>query len=165
MSMTGRKLPILRNRHFFGLKARAYMVMYDWEKAEKYAKLAQHGYTMMTSSQYTDRTDGFNKPNSSWMLATKFEQNSDNVQLNDGDICWASWMCLESNGSGNGNASCFGQPFVIDRHLYSTIPASDIRRNVFIDFAIDQLATKERRLRPLKPIQTILTGYMTQDNT
>ena len=105
---------------------------------------------MMTSSQYTDRNDGFNKPNSAWMFATKFEQNSDNVQLNEGDICWASWMCLETNGSGNGNASCYGQPFVIDRHLYSTIPATDIRRSVFIDFAIDELPGKEAQVEALK---------------
>lgn len=134
----------------YGLKARAYLVMCDWANAEKYAKLAQNGYTMMTSSQYTDRNDGFNKPNSAWMFATKFEQNSDNVQLNEGDICWASWMCLETNGSGNGNASCFGQPFVIDRHLYSTIPATDIRRGVFIDFAIDELPGKEAQVEALK---------------
>lgn len=134
----------------YGLKARAYLVMSDWENAEKYAKLAQNGYSMMSSSQYTDRNDGFNKPNSSWMLATKFEQNSENIQANDGDICWASWMCLEANGSGNGNASCFGQPFVIDRHLYSTIPTSDIRRNVFIDFDIDNYSTKEEKIEALK---------------
>jgi len=44
----------------YGLKARAYLTMEDWANAEKYAKLAQQGYTEMTGEEYTSKTTGFN---------------------------------------------------------------------------------------------------------
>ena len=55
----------------YGLKARAYLVMEDWENAEKYAKLAQAGYQLMSEADYTDSDTGFNTPNSSWMFGLK----------------------------------------------------------------------------------------------
>ena len=53
----------------YGLKARAYLTMEDWANAQKYAKMAQSGYTLLTDAQYNDRTTGFNSPNNSWMFA------------------------------------------------------------------------------------------------
>ncbi|MBD5099560.1 MAG: RagB/SusD family nutrient uptake outer membrane protein [Clostridiales bacterium] len=132
----------------YGLKARAYLYMGEWADAEKYAKMAQEGYTMMTNEQYLDRNTGFNTPNQSWILATKFEPNSDNIKLNDGSNSWASMMCLEDL-SGMGYTS-FGYCTLIDRHLYNTIPSTDIRRKAFIDFSIDDLASKEDKVEALK---------------
>lgn len=54
----------------YGLKARTYLTMEDWVNAEKYAKLAQTGYQVMTADEYTSHTEGFNTANESWMLAT-----------------------------------------------------------------------------------------------
>lgn len=39
----------------YGLKARAYQVMEDWVNAERYAKLAQEGYSMMSREEYLSR--------------------------------------------------------------------------------------------------------------
>lgn len=130
----------------YGLKARAYLTMEDWANAEKYAKLAQTGYTMLTEDQYTSRTQGFNTPNDSWMLATHFQSTDPNVTENDGDSSWPTMMCLEvSPEVGMGYASNYGHQKIIDRHLYETIPATDFRKKVFVDFSIDDMATEEEQ--------------------
>ena len=136
----------------YGLKARAYLLMEDWANAEKYAKLAQDGFTVMSSADYTSRLNGFNTPNGAWMFATKFVSTDNNIILNDGDSCWGSQMIIEINPyvSGCGYAANYGAANFIDRHLYETIPASDIRKSVFVDFAIDELGSEEEKIEALK---------------
>lgn len=135
----------------YGLKARAYLTMEDWANAEKYAKLAQQGYTEMTGEEYTSKTTGFNTANSSWMFATHFKSDDPNLRDNDGDASWASQMIIEIGGSkgDSGYAANYGYPLVVDRHLYETIPATDFRKNCFVDFNIDNLKTKAEKLEAL----------------
>ena len=135
----------------YGLKARAYLTMEDWANAEKYAKLAQQGYTEMTGEEYTSKTTGFNTANSSWMFATHFKSDDPNLRDNDGDTSWASQMIIEIGGSKGdcGYAANYGYPLVVDRHLYETIPATDFRKNCFVDFNIDNLTTNAEKLEAL----------------
>ena len=135
----------------YGLKARAYLTMEDWANAEKYAKLAQQGYTMLTESEWTSRTNGFNSPNGAWMFAYKFNSDDPNLRDNDGDCSWASQMIIEMSPETNGcgYAANYGYPMLIDRHLYETIPATDYRKNVFVDFAIDELGSEDAKLEAL----------------
>lgn len=121
----------------YGLKARAYLTMEDWANAEKYAKLAQEGFSVLTEEQLTDRMDGFNQINQAWILATHFKATDPNITENDGDSCWGSQMIIEVQPSGCGYAANYGTPKRIDAHLYSTIPETDVRRGWFADFAID----------------------------
>lgn len=125
----------------YGLKARAYLTMEDWVNAEKYAKLAQAGYTIMDEDAYTNWETGFNTPNKSWMLGLTYHADDPNILLNDADSSWGSMMCMEidPNESACGYAANYGQPFLIDRHLYETIPATDWRKKCYIDFAIDEM--------------------------
>ena len=123
----------------YGLKARAYLEIQDWANAEKYAKQAMNGYSMMTRDEYLSRDNGFNKPNSSWIFGLRFRDTDPNITDNDGDSSWGSIMILE-NGFECGYAANYGGPMLIDRHLYETIPASDFRKNVWIDFAIDDMS-------------------------
>ena len=150
----------------YGLKARTYLLAQDWANAEKYAKMAQEGYAMMTSEQYTDRNLGFNTPNGAWMLATRFQSTDPCIQLNDADSSWGSMMSIEINPyvSGCGYASNYGQPMLIDRHLYETIPSTDARKMCYIDFAIDELDTEEEMIEALSaysdyPEWILYTGY------
>lgn len=122
----------------YGLKARVYLEMEDWANAEKYAKLAQSGYTVMNKAQYTSWEEGFNTPNDSWMFAVNFKNTDPVITENDGDSSWGSVMILE-NGFECGYAANYGGPMVIDRHLYETIPDSDFRKNVFVDFKLDDM--------------------------
>lgn len=119
----------------YGLKARAYQTMADWVNAEKYAKLAMNGYTMLTPAEYINRETGFNTPNNAWMFALRFKQDDPNIKFNDGDSSWGSWMILEVSGAGY--ASNYGAPKQIDRHLYETINSTDCRKQCFIDFSLD----------------------------
>lgn len=123
----------------YGLKARAYLEIQDWANAEKYAKQAMNGYSMMTQDEYLSRSNGFNSPNSSWIFGLRFRDTDPNITDNDGDSSWGSIMILE-NGFECGYAANYGGPMLIDRHLYETIPASDFRKNVWIDFDIDEMS-------------------------
>lgn len=127
----------------YGLKARAYLIMQRWAEAEKYAKLAQRG-VVINNNQWTDRMTGFNTPDASWIFAVKYNSDDPNIRLNDGDSSWGAQMCIEISPvtSACGYAANYGQPFSIDRHLFESIPESDIRRGVFVDFAVDEM-TKE----------------------
>ena len=122
----------------YGLKARTYLEKQDWANAEKYAKMAQDGYTMMTQEEYLSRDYGFNSPNSSWMFAVTFKDTDPNIVENDGDSSWGSVMLLE-NGFDCGYAANYGGPNVIDRHLYETIPVTDYRKNCWVDFALEDM--------------------------
>ncbi len=134
----------------YGLKARAFLLKGEWENAKKYAKLAQSGYSIMTEDQYTSWEDGFNKPNSSWMLGCRYREDDDGILLNDADSSWGSMMFVESlngdiypGGSSCGYAGNYGSVKKIDRHLYETIPATDFRKKCYVDFAIDEIADED----------------------
>lgn len=127
----------------YGLKARAYLLMENWEKAEFYAKEAQKGYTMMSEEEYLSRNNGFNTPTSSWMFGLSFKDTHDNITLNDGDCSWGSQMIIEVLNSDMGYAANYGLAKRIDAHLYSTIPTSDFRRKCFIDFSLDEKTAEE----------------------
>lgn len=132
----------------YGLKARAYLTMEDWPNAEKYAKLAMAGYSVMTGAQYTDYETGFNTPNDAWMFCVQYKATDDNIKLNDGDSSWGSKMITESGMLDNPGASCgyaanYGKPLFIDRHLYETIPATDCRKKCFVDFSADDATSEE----------------------
>lgn len=124
----------------YGLKARAYLTMEQWDQAEKYTQLAQQGYTMMTEAQYMDRNTGFNTPNDSWMFMTQFDSEDPNITANDGDSSWGSQMIIEiTSASGCGYAANYGTPKRIDAHLLATMPQSDWRRKCYIDPELDEL--------------------------
>ena len=128
----------------YGLKARAYLTMEDWANAQKYAKMAQSGYTLLTDAQYNDRTTGFNSPNNSWMFACTFKSDDPNILENDADSSWGSIMISEVAASNCGYSANYSQNMLIDRHLYETIPATDFRKKAFIDFSLDNMGKKEQ---------------------
>ena len=127
----------------YGLKARAYLTMENWAKAEEYAKKAQAGYSMLNESQFLSRTDGFNTINDSWMFAVAYKSTDPNILTNDGDSSWGAQMIIEVFESGCGYAANYGAPKRIDYHLYNTIPETDFRKKSFVDFAIDGMTEEE----------------------
>lgn len=135
----------------YGLRARAYLIMEDWVNAEKYAKLAQQGYTVMTGEQYTDRINGFNDANytNSWMLCCSFKKDDACMVNQRGNNSWGSWMITELPYDSYGYYTTYGQCNFIDYHLYQTIPATDARKKCYIDFSIDRLGTPSAQLSAL----------------
>lgn len=126
----------------YGLKARAYLTMENWAEAQAYAERAMSGYSMLTTDQYLSRTNGFNTPdgNSSWMFAVRFRSDDPCILNNDADSSWGSQMIIEVSPSGCGYAANYGTPKRIDYHLYQSIPESDIRKQCYVDFAIDDMS-------------------------
>lgn len=122
----------------YGLKARAYLEIQDWANAEKYAKKAMENYTMMSQADYLSRDYGFNSPNDAWMFGVVYHDTDPNIKENDGDTSWGSIMIME-NGFDCGYAANYGGPMLIDRHLYETIPATDFRKGLFVDFSLDEM--------------------------
>lgn len=120
----------------YGLKARAYLYMGEWAKAEEYAKKAQNGYSMMSQAEYLDHETGFNTPNSSWIFAAKFKSDDPTILQNDADSSWGSLQItdMEHTAASCGYAANYGCPNVIDYHLYQTIPATDFRKRLWVDF-------------------------------
>ena len=123
----------------YGLKARAYLTMEDWANAEKYAKLAQQGYTPLSEAEYLSKTNGFNSPTSAWLFGLTFRSSDPNITENDADSSWGSQMIIEVSASGCGYSSNYVGPKRIDAHLFSTIPETDFRRLCFVDPAVDDV--------------------------
>lgn len=136
----------------YGIKARVYLDMGDWQNARDYAKKAQKDFSIMSTEEYTSKLTGFNTPNSAWMLGGQYKSDDPQILNNDADSSWGSIMCIEINPetSGCGYAANYGQPVAIDRHLYESMPKSDCRRSCFVDFAIDELESEEEKLEALK---------------
>lgn len=127
----------------YGLKARAYLTMENWEKAEEYAVKAQAGYTPLSEAEYLDRMTAFNTPNHAWMFGLAYDAEDPNITVNDSDSNWGSQMFLEV-GSGGLYASAYGAPKRIDAHLYQTIPATDFRKKCYADPALDAMEPADR---------------------
>lgn len=158
-----------------GLRARVYLLMEDWANAEKYAKEAQKGYTVMTGDQYNDKNNGFNDAttNNAWMLCCSFKKEDACMVLQTGNHSWGSWMINEvPNGSniGYGYYNKFGNTQYIDYHLYQSIPATDARKKCYVDFEIDKLTTPSAVINALAdysdvPEYVYNTGNTMRSNT
>lgn len=133
----------------YGFKARAYLVMCDWANAQKYAKMAQNGYTALNAAQYTDQKTGFNTPNSSWMFGLTFKPDDPNILENDADSCWGSQMIIEVSPSGCGYSANYVGPKRIDKHLFQSIPDTDFRKMCWVDFKLDELETEDELIEAL----------------
>lgn len=126
----------------YALKARAYLTMENYPEAEKYAKLAQEGYSPLTEAQYMDRNAAFNTPNNAWIHSFTYEASDPAIKENDSDTNWGCQWFLEGQ-HGCWYASNYGQPKRIDAHLYSTIPDTDFRKMCFIDPSVDAMSRAE----------------------
>lgn len=139
-----------------GLRARVYLLMEDWANAEKYAKEAQKGYTVMTGAEYNDKVNGFNDANvnNAWMLCCTFKKDDACMVYQSGNHSWGSWMINELPNSGQegyGYYSKYGAGNYIDYHLYQSIPATDARKACYVDFSVDNSRTVQEVLNGLAP--------------
>ena len=110
----------------YGLKARLYMWIADYENAKKYARLAIDNNTghVMSKAECLSTTDGFNNP-SPWMWAST-TQKEDRV-VTSGILNWASWMSPEAQYGYN----AAGATSMIDAAMYARISNSDFRKLMF----------------------------------
>ena len=111
----------------YGLKARLYMWLEDYDNAAKYAKLAidNSDVAPMDSVACLDPQKGFNQLNK-WMWGSQMTSEDDVVGT--GIINWTSWASNETTfGYAGAGASC-----LIDSLLYSKISDTDFRKKEFV---------------------------------
>ena len=110
----------------YGLKARLYMWVGDYNNARKYARLAieNSNALVMTERDCLDTSDGFNTMDK-WMWGSQFKENSEAV--NTGIINWTSWMSPEAQYG----YSAAGATAMIDAAMYERISNNDFRKLMF----------------------------------
>lgn len=110
----------------YGLKARLYMWIGDYENAKKYARMAIENNTghVMTQEECLSKSDGFNTPDS-WMLATTTCPEDAPVQT--GIENWTSWMSPEAQYG----YSTTGATSMIDAAMYARMSDTDFRKLLY----------------------------------
>lgn len=110
----------------YGLKARYYMWLEQYDKAAEYAKKAIDNTNagVMDEDACLSKTSGFNDLNA-WMWGNQLVKENDAVS--SGIINWASWMCNETT-FGYAGAGAFLQ---MDESMYQRIGKNDFRKNMW----------------------------------
>lgn len=110
----------------YGLKARLYMWVGDYNNARKYARLAieNSDAQVMTERDCLDKSDGFNTMDK-WMWGSQFTEESRAVS--SGIVNWTSWMSPEAQFGYN----YAGATAMIDAAMYERISNNDFRKLMF----------------------------------
>ena len=110
----------------YGLKARCYMWLGDYENAKKYARLSIDNNTghVMSQDECLNTTTGFNTA-SPWMLASTTQK--EDAVVKTGILNWASWMSPEAQYGYN----AAGATSMIDAAMYARISDTDFRKLMF----------------------------------
>ncbi len=124
-TLSGKDRPV-GNNHLpnlnaaYAVYARAAICREDWATAAKYAALARQGYPLMSNDEYKE---GFNTPNSEWIWSV---YSSEQETL-------FYWQFFTYEGSNTGSSTWCKRPAAISKELYDHVPASDVRRDMFLD--------------------------------
>lgn len=105
----------------YAVYARAAINREDWENAKKFAQLAREGYPLMSNDDY--QNGGFNTANGEWIWS---------VYSNEQESLY-NYQFFAYEGSNTGYSSMKNRSAGISKELYQQIPASDIRRELFLD--------------------------------
>ena len=104
----------------YAIYARAALTREDWAAAAKYAPLARKDYPLMSNADYVD--GGFSTPNREWIWSS--------YSAPDQTLYYFSFFAQQgSNSSAN---ICRSYPCAISKELYYRIPATDVRRRMFL---------------------------------
>jgi len=100
--------------------ARAAITKQDYETASKYAKLARQNYPLMSVQEYKS---GFKDPNKEWIWGS-FDSETETLYF----YSFQAYIAYNSTSS---NVRSY--PKRISKTLYEKIPATDIRKGMFLD--------------------------------
>ena len=104
----------------YSVYARAALDKQDYENARVYAQKARDGYPLMTVADYRA---GFSEPNSEWIWSCY-------GALDETLYYYSYFAYIAYNSSASAVRS---YPKYISRELYDKIPATDIRKGLFLD--------------------------------
>lgn len=106
-----------------GLLARVYLETGNWQGAANMANAAKASYDLMTGAEWV--ADGFSDiSNKEWMWGADIDSESTSV--------FASFFSHFDSTNG-GYAGALGGYKLIDSRLYDMIPATDARKDAFVD--------------------------------
>ena len=131
----------------YGLKARLYMWVEDYAKAQEYARKAidQARVAPMTEADCNNITTGFNDI-SKWMWGAK--QTSEDGTVKTGIINWTSWHSNQTTFGYTGVATgLFSQ---MDKNMYERISETDFRKVQFLAPEGSNLREKTRMIPEVK---------------
>ena len=103
----------------YAVYARAAITREDWANAAKYAALARKGHELMTNEQYAG---GMHTPNNEWIFGV--------YEASDQTLHYYSFFAYQ--GSNSSASICRNYPCAISKELIDQIPATDVRRNLFL---------------------------------
>ena len=103
----------------YAVKARAALYREDWATAAECAAKARAGYKLMSAEEYAA---GFNAPNSEWMWGV--------YEAEDQTLYYYSYFAYI--GANSSASICRSYPFAISKELIDKIPATDVRRNLYL---------------------------------
>jgi len=104
----------------YAIYARAALTRQDWATAETYAIKARTGYPLMTNADYNA---GFNTPNREWIWSS--------YGASDETLYFYAYFAYIAYNSSASNVRSV--PKMISRELFNKIPATDMRRALFLD--------------------------------
>lgn len=104
----------------YAVYARAAITRKDYQTALKYAQAAYKGYNLMSTAQYLS---GFNTPNSEWIWST-YSTETETLYY------YGFFPYMAYNAS---SSTIRSYPRCISKELFEKIPASDIRKQLFLD--------------------------------
>ncbi|WP_295120515.1 RagB/SusD family nutrient uptake outer membrane protein [uncultured Chitinophaga sp.] len=104
----------------YAIYARAALNRQDYPTAESYAVKARTGYALMTNTEYKA---GFSTPNQEWIWGS-YGASDETLYF----YSYQSYIAYNSSAS-----AVRTTPKCISRELYNKIPATDIRKGMFLD--------------------------------
>ncbi|TCV10904.1 SusD-like starch-binding protein associating with outer membrane [Sphingobacterium alimentarium] len=104
----------------YAIYARAALNKEDYVNAEKYAKLARANYPLMSNTEYKS---GFSNPNKEWIWSV-FDSEQETIHF----YSYQAYIAYNSTASAVRTA-----PKMISKELYDQIPATDIRKDLFLN--------------------------------
>lgn len=111
----------------YGLRARASLIMQNWQQAASDAEKAQEGYTPYSREAVSKPT--FNNASASaWMWAILI--TPENAVVKTGILNWPSHLC---SFTGNGYTTLVAQYRTINNKLWAQIPETDVRKGWWVD--------------------------------
>ena len=103
----------------YAVYARAALNREDWANAAKYAALARTGVSLMTNDQYAD---GMHTANNEWIWGV--------YEAEDQSLGYFGFYAYQ--GSNSSSSVCRTYPCAISRELIDQIPATDVRRKLYL---------------------------------
>ncbi|MDO5442906.1 MAG: RagB/SusD family nutrient uptake outer membrane protein [Bacteroidia bacterium] len=112
----------------YAVYARAALTREDWANAAKYAALARANYSLMSSKDYMD--SGFSVPNDEWIWGV--------YEAEDQTIYYYGFYAYQGSDASSSMERTY--PVSISKELYDQIPATDVRRKLWLEPTAEELA-------------------------